>query len=95
MHCPYCGYTDTKVIDSRLNTIKEIELFEDTFQHLCAPLYNDYGSGQNLHNVALELSKIRANCLGASSEDVLYYDLNSSSSYSSLTNFLDKNLIIV
>jgi len=76
-----------EVIDSRLNTIKEIELFEDTFQHLCAPLYNDYGSGQNLHNVALELSKIRANCLGASSEDVLYYDLNSSSSYSSLTDF--------
>ena len=71
-----------EVIDSRLNTIKEIELFEDTFQHLCAPLYNDYGSGQNLHNVALELSKIRANCLGASSEDVLYYDLNFSQTIS-------------
>jgi hypothetical protein len=82
-----------EVIDSRLNTIKEIELFEDTFQHLCAPLYIDYGSGQNLHNVTLELSKIRANCLGASSGDVLYYDLNSSSSYSSLTNFSFPSLI--
>ena len=31
-----------EVIDSRLTSIKEIELFEDTFQHLCEPLYNDY-----------------------------------------------------
>ena len=76
-----------EVIDSRLTSIKEIELFEDTFQHLCEPLYNDYGSGQNLHDITLELSKIRANCLGANSGDVLYYNLNSSSSYSSLTNF--------
>ena len=76
-----------EVIDSRLTSIKEIQLFEDTFQHLCAPLYNDYGSGQNLHDVTLELSKIRANCLGANSSDVLHYNLNSSSSYSSLTNF--------
>ena len=76
-----------EVIDSRLTSIKEIELFEDTFQHLCEPLYNDYGSGQNLHDITLELSKIRANCLGANSSDVLYYDLKSSSSYSSLTDF--------
>ena len=67
-----------EVIDSRLTSIKEIEVFEDTFQHLCAPLYNDYGSGQNLHDITLELSKIRANCLGANSSDVLYYDLKSS-----------------
>ena len=77
----------TDVINSRIDVVKNIQLYNETLTTLAASLSTDYGGGKNLPLVALELAKIRANCLGASSDDVMNYDLGVPTDYTASSNF--------
>ena len=77
----------TDVINSRIDVVKNIQLYNETLTTLAASLSTDYGGGKNLPLVALELAKIRANCLGASSTDVMNYDLGVPTDYTASSNF--------
>ena len=77
----------TDVINSRIDVVKNIQLYNETLTTLAASLSTDYSGGKNLPLVALELAKIRANCLGASSTDVMNYDLGVPTDYTASSNF--------
>ena len=61
----------TDVINSRIDVVKNIQLYNETLTTLATSLSTDYGSGRNLPKVAYELAKIRANCLGANTNNIL------------------------
>ena len=77
----------TDVINSRIDVVKNIQLYNETLTTLATSLSTDYGSGRNLPKVAYELAKIRANCLGASTSNVMYHDLGEPTDYTASSNF--------
>ena len=77
----------TDVINSRIDVVKNIQLYNETLTTLAASLSTDYGGGKNLPLVALELAKIRANCLGANTNNIMHYDLGVPTDYTASSNF--------
>ena len=71
------------LIDARLEVIGELELFEDAFANLCAGV----AASADVPALALANAQIRANCLGAGSGDISYFNLGSPSDYSGITSF--------
>jgi len=71
------------LIDARLGIIGELELFEDAFANLCAGV----AASADVPALALANAQIRANCLGASSGDILKFNLGSPSDYAGVTSF--------
>ena len=71
------------LIDARLGIIGELELFEDAFANLCAGV----AASADVPALALANAQIRANCLGASSSDILKFNLGSPSDYAGVTSF--------
>jgi len=71
------------LIDARLGIIGELELFEDAFANLCAGV----AASVDVPALALANAQIRANCLGASSSDILKFNLGSPSDYAGVTSF--------
>tara|TARA_B100000700_G_scaffold330001_1_gene454097 strand:+ start:166 stop:2796 length:2631 start_codon:yes stop_codon:yes gene_type:complete len=77
----------TDVINSRIDVVKNIQLYNETLTTLATSLSTDYGSGRNLPKVAYELAKIRANCLGANTNNIMYHDLGEPTDYTASSNF--------
>jgi hypothetical protein len=71
------------LIDARLGIIGELELFEDAFANLCAGV----AASVDVPALALANAQIRATCLGASSSDILKFNLGSPKNYLVCLNF--------